>query len=905
MKIKKIFYLGCIFAMIFCNIGSQFLLQQNISTKNDQFNISISNNTQSPSNSTVISDYLTFQYLSEADSYDSDIIVDDNGVIHVVWADNINANPHDYRNMAYSNIIYRNYTTETGWSDYLIVSKEYLYEDSFNPEIAIDNNGKIHIVWEQDIDSLDNEIIYAYYAPNQGWSNSTIISDGFGGYFWNNDDSMNPEIAIDSSNNLYVVWEDESDGIWKFDDDDSEIMYVSYTEGSGWSNITIISDDEQGIYSYTEESYDADITVDTNDIVHIVWSEGNYQEDICHRTYSSSSGWSDIMITVDTEERSLEPKIKADNNGAIHLIWVDNTDGPWGSGLHIMYSNYTIENGWSTPEIASDGYQGEYWSTGSVEPDLAIDNNNEIHLTWSDQTLGIWGYENEIWYAHYSRNQGWSNGTLISDGYQGYYWNDENSELPAIAVGPDGIIHIIWQDRTQGPWNSRNMPGFINEKEILYVNNINEWSNATAISDGFYDYWNHDESRAPDIATGPDGTIHVVWINNDDVPFNTIRSVMYSSYTEGSGWSDIIVISDGYQGVYWNHDLCQFPAIAVGPDGRIHVVWECRQDGYWGTDPEIMYVSSSDGILWSNVTVISDGYQDVYWNTGESWFPDIAVDNDGNVHVVWEDMTHGIWDDNSEIMYVSHREGIGWSNVTIISDGYMGYYWNDGSKSEPKLAIDGNNKIHVVWEDGIDSPFPSADNIMYVSYIEATGWTNCSIISIGYENEPYSYASRWYPDLAVSDEGDVHIVWQDLSNGIWGVDDEIMYKYYDHIEGWSNIIVVSDGYNDIYWNNAESYDPSITLDPSGNAHIVWHDYTTGIWGSDSEIFYTKIIKDYGLLNVTVVSDGYQGIYWNNRGSLNPAIASDNNGDVHIVWEDETDGPWGEDSEIFYTSFSSN
>jgi len=76
------------------------------------------------------------------------------------------------------------------------------------------------------------------------------------------------------------------------------------------------------------------------------------------------------------------------------------------------------------------------------------------------------------------------------------------------------------------------------------------------------------------------------------------------------------------------------PAIAVDSKGNVHVVWQDYTDGVWGTDMEIMYVKYSPSTGWSNVTIISDGYSGSYWNDGDSYFPDIAIDSRDNVHVV-------------------------------------------------------------------------------------------------------------------------------------------------------------------------------------------------------------------------------------------------------------------------------
>ncbi|NVM37844.1 MAG: hypothetical protein HWN81_19790, partial [Candidatus Lokiarchaeota archaeon] len=143
-----------------------------------------------------------------------------------------------------------------------------------------------------------------------------------------------------------------------------------------------------------------------------------------------------------------------------------------------------------------------------------------------------------------------------------------------------------------------------------------------------------------------------------------------------------------------------------------HVVWEDDTDGVWGNDTEIMYTTYTEATGWLNATVISDGYDGLYWNNGFSTNPNIAVDDLGRINVVWEDETDGIWSyegwddlygvwwlDDTEIMYVNYLEAKGWSNATFISDGYNVSYWNDASSASPNIAVDNLGGIHVVWSN--------------------------------------------------------------------------------------------------------------------------------------------------------------------------------------------------------------
>ncbi len=127
-------------------------------------------------------------------------------------------------------------------------------------------------------------------------------------------------------------------------------------------------------------------------------------------------------------------------------------------------------------------------------------------------------------------------------------------------------------------------------------------------------------------------------------------------------------VSDGYGGVYWNTGGSSYPALAVGLNGELHAVWTDDTAGQWGSDYEVMYPKYSPASGWGNATVISDGYNGVWWNTGSSGVPAIAVGSDGSVHVVWQDDTVGWWGTDQEIMYANYTDGQGWSNITVVSD---------------------------------------------------------------------------------------------------------------------------------------------------------------------------------------------------------------------------------------------
>ncbi|KKM91433.1 hypothetical protein LCGC14_1228580 [marine sediment metagenome] len=429
-----------------------------------------------------------------------------------------------------------------------------------------------------------------------------------------------------------------------------------------------------------------------------------------------------------------------------------------------------------------------------------------------------------------------------------------------------------------------------------------DFSNATVISDGFSGvYWNDDHSYSPAVAVDSSNTVHVVWYDSPDGPLGTDTEIMYANYAIATGWSNTTVISDGFGGVYWNDAPSIDPAVAVDSSNTVHVVWRDYTAGPWGMDWEIMYAKQTTATGWTNATVISDGFGGIYWNDDHSFGPAVAVDNSNTVHVVWYDFTAGPWGTDTEIMYAKLTTATGWSNATVISDGYSGVYWNDGHSYSPAVAVDSSNTVHVVWYDYTDGPWGTDTEIMYAKLTIAKGWSNATVISDGYSGVYWNDENSHSPAVAVDNNNTIHVVWSDYTAGPWGMDWEIMYANYTIAAGWSNVTVISDGFGGVYWNDGISYIPAVAVDSSNTVHVVWYDSPDGPLGTDTEIMYANYTIATGWSNSTVISDGFGGVYWNDGISTKPAVAVDSRNAVHVVWEDYTDGPWGTDTEIMYTS----
>jgi hypothetical protein len=470
----------------------------------------------------------------------------------------------------------------------------------------------------------------------------------------------------------------------------------------------------------------------------------------------------------------------------------------------------------------------------------------------------------------------WPNATCVSDGWNGTYWNNNDSVCPTIATGSDGNVHAVWQDDTDGPWG--------NDIEIMYAKwtATGGWSNATCVSDGWGGVnWNSGDSLNPTIALGLDGTVHVAWSDSTVSPWGSDSDILYTNWTAASGWSNASLVSDTWNGGYWNNGFSICPTIAVGSDGTVHLAWWDDTDGSWGIDTEIFYAKWIASGGWSLVTCVSDGWGGAYWNTGTSERPAIAVGVDGTVHLVWQDNTlFQLWGSDPEILHATWTAMGGWSNATCVSDGWGGVYWNKHNSFDPAIAVGLDGSIHSVWYDDTNGPWGNDMEIFHAKWTAVGGWSNASLVSDGRGGVYWNGGNSLNPAIAVEPDGGVLAVWQDDTDGPWGNDMEIFQAKWTAAGGWSNATCVSDGWSGVYWNGGNSLNPAIALGPEGIAHVVWNDETDSLWGSDTEILHAALVVDEAIPVVTIHEPGSSQAFY---GTPTYSVAVRDNYGVGGVW----------------------
>lgn len=384
-------------------------------------------------------------------SFDPVIAIDSKDSIHVVWQEHIEY--HNDSDIYYSMFDDRIQKISQYWSPPLLLSIDNgNYSDGV--EIVVDSMDNLHVFWHEESAVFEgvtyHEIIYRMHnSSNQVWEKSKIIFTG-------SDRNSKPyfyTIAIDSFDNIHLLWTHRIiENTILLD----ELRYAKLNSKTReWSEIEVITSDSDSPSSYNS------IAIDSESNVHVVWSNTVYKTDflsleVMYMNFqTSTNSWSNaIHVSKDDEIFSFDPQIAIDTQDTVHIVWTEGTiineevvTNDELDVIHgeIMYRNYILKkDSWSTPEIVSSRDQ-IIGDRNRGNPEIAIDSEGNIHIIWVDPSASNPAdYDNALFYRRYSPlSQTWTTATILTHFISGH------RHSPSLAIDADDSLHIAWADKSE------------------------------------------------------------------------------------------------------------------------------------------------------------------------------------------------------------------------------------------------------------------------------------------------------------------------------------------------------------------------------------------------------------------------------------------------------------------------
>lgn len=223
-----------------------------------------------------------------------------------------------------------------------------------NPALAVDSGNNIHAVWRELIDG-NPQVRYSRFTPASGWSSPEQLTT-------QRSQKESPMIAVDSSDNLHVVFADSRDSVVGTH---YEIYYKKKPAAGRWSADTRLT------FAVDSDSKAPHLTCAPGGSLHLAWADnrdGNFE--IYYRCFdTAAAAWSPEERLTAEDSSSLDPHLTVDSSNQVHLVWHDDRDS---HRFSLYYKKKTAAWG-DDLRLARSGQQGS----------LAADAANNLHLVYT------------------------------------------------------------------------------------------------------------------------------------------------------------------------------------------------------------------------------------------------------------------------------------------------------------------------------------------------------------------------------------------------------------------------------------------------------------------------------------------------------------------------------------------
>ena len=337
-------------------------------------------------------------------SFTPQVAVDLAGNIYMVWEDDTDTN---------SNILFSR-STDGGATFSAPKNISNSSGFSFNPSIAVDTHGSINVAWEDDTPS-NLDVMYSR-STDAGLTFSTPINVSH-----DPADSANPQIAVDTSGNIYIVWENDTLNLG--------IVFSRSTDaGVTFSTPAILSINAAG-------SVSPQLAVDLGGNISVVWEDDTLAHSDISFSRSADHGatFSTPMSLSNNVGNSLSPQITVDLAGNINVAWESESPG----NSDIIFSRSADKGVTFSAPMSLSNSLGQ-----SRNPQIALDAGGNINVVWTDNNPS--DFNPDIFFARSN------DGGITFSIPQNLSQDSGASSIPVLIVDAGANIDVAWEDNTPG-----------------------------------------------------------------------------------------------------------------------------------------------------------------------------------------------------------------------------------------------------------------------------------------------------------------------------------------------------------------------------------------------------------------------------------------------------------------------
>lgn len=381
--------------------------------------------------------------------------------------------------------------------------------------------------------------------------------------------------------------------------------------------------------------------------------------------------WCNDRRLTDQPSEDRIPQIVVDSVGISHVIWFR---GGSYSGQYMYKKIGRLGDELIAEKQIASGTIPEQYS-GFVSPSIGIDSKANFHIIMEPGGYGVA-------YAKYDAN---GNNLVPQKTVPSGASSPHN---PSIAVSRNDIVHVIYEDYRFG----------YGAEAITYARLLND---GTVDKDGI---------RISEASWYCEGSMLTTdYANNIHATFINTAQGVYHGKLDNFG-NPLPQAPPTYlykSGSFWTDGP---PYVGADGMGNIHIIWSDKPQGIGNV--KYMKLDNNGNKLAAG----PDGLGIPLTSSATcKGFPSIAGDSRGNAYAIWSDNRAG----TNQIYYVKLEPGQE-NDTNLPNKAICLTKDTSGSAVEPKVALDPDDNLHVVWKDNRDGNYEIYYKFAYNYGVEST-----------------------------------------------------------------------------------------------------------------------------------------------------------------------------------------